>query len=55
MHQTTPYLLQGSSGKFIREFYAIVFQDWKVVAALVNQVLEAFPRLKVTNGRMVGA
>lgn len=31
------------------------FQDWKVVAGLVKQVLEAFPRLKVTNGRMVGA
>lgn len=28
-------------------------KDWKVVAALVKQVLEAFPRLKVTNGRMV--
>ena len=50
-----PHLLQGSSSKFIREFYAIVFQDWKVVAGLVKQVLEAFPRLKVTNGRMVGA
>uniref|UniRef100_A0A804PLM4 Trehalose 6-phosphate phosphatase n=1 Tax=Zea mays TaxID=4577 RepID=A0A804PLM4_MAIZE len=28
-------------------------KDWKVVAGLVKQVLEAFPRLKVTNGRMV--
>lgn len=28
-------------------------KDWKLVARLVNEVLEAFPRLKVTNGRMV--
>jgi trehalose 6-phosphate phosphatase len=28
-------------------------KDWEVVARLVNEVLEAFPRLKVTNGRMV--
>jgi hypothetical protein len=28
-------------------------QDWKLVARLVNEVLEDFPRLKVTNGRMV--
>uniref|UniRef100_A0A0E0K380 Trehalose 6-phosphate phosphatase n=1 Tax=Oryza punctata TaxID=4537 RepID=A0A0E0K380_ORYPU len=28
-------------------------KDWKLVAQLVNEVLEAFPRLKVTNGRMV--
>ncbi|KAM0849304.1 hypothetical protein ACQ4PT_053812 [Festuca glaucescens] len=28
-------------------------QDWKLVARLVNEVLEGFPRLKVTNGRMV--
>ncbi|CAL5020477.1 unnamed protein product [Urochloa decumbens] len=28
-------------------------KDWGVVARLVNEVLEDFPRLKVTNGRMV--
>ncbi|KAK1618671.1 hypothetical protein QYE76_024188 [Lolium multiflorum] len=28
-------------------------KDWKLVARLVNEVLEDFPRLKVTNGRMV--
>ncbi|KAG8060001.1 hypothetical protein GUJ93_ZPchr0002g23615 [Zizania palustris] len=28
-------------------------KDWELVARLVNEVLEAFPRLKVTNGRMV--
>ncbi|CAN6232743.1 unnamed protein product [Urochloa humidicola] len=28
-------------------------KDWGVVAQLVNEVLVAFPRLKVTNGRMV--
>ncbi|KAK3154827.1 hypothetical protein QOZ80_2BG0195560 [Eleusine coracana subsp. coracana] len=28
-------------------------KDWKTVAQLVKKVLEAFPRLKVTNGRMV--
>ncbi|TVU28935.1 hypothetical protein EJB05_20473 [Eragrostis curvula] len=28
-------------------------KDWKTVAELVKEVLEAFPRLKVTNGRMV--
>ncbi|KAL6633837.1 hypothetical protein ACP70R_026508 [Stipagrostis hirtigluma subsp. patula] len=28
-------------------------KDWEVVARLVNEVLEDFPRLKVTNGRMV--
>ncbi|KAM0849303.1 hypothetical protein ACQ4PT_053812 [Festuca glaucescens] len=28
-------------------------KDWKLVARLVNEVLEGFPRLKVTNGRMV--
>lgn len=28
-------------------------QDWELVARLVNEVLEAFPGLKVTNGRMV--
>ncbi|CAM0944631.1 unnamed protein product [Alopecurus aequalis] len=28
-------------------------KDWKRVARLVNEVLEGFPRLKVTNGRMV--
>lgn len=28
-------------------------KDWELVARLVNEVLEDFPRLKVTNGRMV--
>uniref|UniRef100_A0A0A9A4P5 Trehalose 6-phosphate phosphatase n=1 Tax=Arundo donax TaxID=35708 RepID=A0A0A9A4P5_ARUDO len=28
-------------------------KDWKMVAQLVNEVLEAFPHLKVTNGRLV--
>ncbi|XP_062219839.1 probable trehalose-phosphate phosphatase 1 [Phragmites australis] len=28
-------------------------KDWKEVARLVNEAVEAFPRLKVTNGRMV--
>ncbi|KAG8071729.1 hypothetical protein GUJ93_ZPchr0006g43112 [Zizania palustris] len=32
---------------------ASCLQDWELVARLVNEVLEAFPRLKVTNGRMV--
>ncbi|AQK73271.1 trehalose-6-phosphate phosphatase6, partial [Zea mays] len=35
------------------EFLPMINEDWKVVAGLVKQVLEAFPRLKVTNGRMV--
>lgn len=31
-----------------------VSQDWKLVTELVDGVLKAFPRLKVTTGRKVG-
>ncbi|KAF0922117.1 hypothetical protein E2562_024683 [Oryza meyeriana var. granulata] len=47
------FLFSQALGKWTSENVASCLQDWKLVAGLVNEVLEAFPRLKVTNGRMV--